>query len=252
MMKIPPLFRSFSRIEIIHMKERVDRFRLLTKELHSIGITVDHDFVRIPDAPVTEGSNGFASRQVHGNFLSHLDILRRAGKDQLDSVLILEDDAIFSSRLHSENFQEALATQIEKLDWDILYIGHPEIKQDNRPPFGLNYVEQTFKWAHCYAVSNQVLHRLIQYLESSMSRPSGHPLGGKMYIDGAINHFRSLNPDVKVIAHYPTLSIQRGSPSGIAQRKWYDKIKFFEKFLAFIRDARDRLWKKTDIYIGEM
>ena len=42
-----------------------------------------------------ETSNGFASRSVYGSFLSHLEIIGSAYRDGLDTVWILEDDAIF-------------------------------------------------------------------------------------------------------------------------------------------------------------
>jgi hypothetical protein len=67
-----------------------------------------------------------------------------------------------------------------------------------------------FFWAHCYAVHARVLPRLIAYLERATILPSGHPEGGKLYIDGEFTLFRRFNPDVVTLVANPRLSIQKG------------------------------------------
>jgi len=64
-------------------------------ELARVGLDIDGPKVSIPTAPRPSDMNGFRSRGVYGNLLSHLSILEGALADNLESVLILEDDAIF-------------------------------------------------------------------------------------------------------------------------------------------------------------
>lgn len=247
-----PLLDYFGRIEIIHLRERTDRYDTLKKELARIGISLRDERVRIPDAPRVMEDYGFPSPQVYGNFLSHLDILRRACNKQQKAVLILEDDAIFRHSLNNLTFQKQLVQALDTHAWGIFYLGHPLIRQLTGQPPGLIQTNSTFSWAHCYAVHQRLLADLVAYLELSMARPKGHPEGGKMYIDGALSMFRMRSPDVITLIHNPTLSIQRGSNSGIASRKWYQNAGLIKPFLGSARAIRDEVWRHTGYYSSGM
>src|SRR5437879_2061689 len=99
------LLDYFDRIEIIHLPSRTDRLNALGSELRRIGLDICHAKVQIPEPAMPDTANGFASKGVYGNFLSHLDILKRSHCDGLDSVLILEDDAIFSSKFLTQQIK---------------------------------------------------------------------------------------------------------------------------------------------------
>ena len=86
------LFEYFDRISIIHLSARTDRFRSLESELAQVGLNINDPKVSIPPAPMPETSNGFSSKGVYGNFLSHLQIIQQAYSDDLENVLVLEDD----------------------------------------------------------------------------------------------------------------------------------------------------------------
>jgi glycosyl transferase family 25 len=240
-----PLLDYFGNIQIIHLRHRTDRFAQLRKELKMIGVSIDDTHVGIPVAPIVSESYGFPSNQVYGNFLSHLDILKQARDQNRSGVLVLEDDAIFRVSLRNPSVQKELAETLEQKEWDMVFLGHP-IDQDlagNKR--GLIETKKEFKWAHCYAVSAKGLPPLIDYLEATMERPRGHPDGGKMYIDGAFSLYRRLSKESITLIHYPALSIQRGSPSGIADGKWYDSITLLKSVLSVSRRLRDLIWRYT-------
>jgi hypothetical protein len=228
------IFDAFSRVEIIHLRERRDRYEALRQELSRFGFPIER--ANIPDAPKPEDANGFPSRGVCGNFLSHLDIIQRAEADGLESVLVLEDDAIFRTTIGSRGSE--IAETIRTLDWDILYLGH-SIR--NPPPSenGLVAYSGAFYWAHCYAVKGRAIARLARFLELVVERPAGHPLGGKMYIDGAFTLFRQQNPDLKFLISSPRLSIQRGSESSLGKSTGFGRL----PFISTMRSARDELWR---------
>src|SRR5664280_3167766 len=96
------LLDYFDRISIIHPKARADRYRELARELRRLGIEITHGKVCIPDAPMPSEASGFPSKSIYGNFLSHLEILKSAQRDGLQSIWVLEDDAIFSHRFVRE------------------------------------------------------------------------------------------------------------------------------------------------------
>jgi GR25 family glycosyltransferase involved in LPS biosynthesis len=235
------LSEYFDRISIIHLPERTDRFNSLSQELRAMGIEITHPKIDIPYAPRPEEANGFPSRGVYGNFLSHLDILRRARDEGLRAVWVLEDDAIFSRRMCRT--QAALVDQLQKDKWDLCFFGHSLTEELAEQPDGLVPSTAGFIWAHCYAVNAQVLPRLVDYLERAIALPAGHPDGGKLYIDAAFTLFRRFNPDIVTVVGNPALSIQKGCFSSLNERKWYDKVPITRPLASAARQVRDHWWK---------
>src|SRR3984893_4403562 len=108
---MPSPLDFFDRVAIINLPSRPDRLRALRAELHRVGFDIDNEKVTIPFAPRPADTNGFPSRGVYGNFLSHLGILESACGDGLKNVLVLEDDAIFSARFRTIPMVETLSSQ---------------------------------------------------------------------------------------------------------------------------------------------
>ncbi len=229
----------FDRVAIINLPSRPDRLRALGAELRRIGFDIGCPKAVIPHAPEPSDANGFPSRGVFGNFLSHLDIIEAAWRDGLNNVLVLEDDAIFRAEFRTFPVAEVLTAQ----SWDICFIGHAL----NLAPHTDGFVrsDAPFKWAHCYAVNRSIMPRLVDYLKETMDRPAGHPAGGKMYIDGAFSLFRQRNPDVISLLSAPCQSSQKGSPSNLAGRRWYDKISLTRPAVIVARALRDELWRRN-------
>ncbi|MFT4629940.1 MAG: glycosyl transferase family 25 [Dinoroseobacter sp.] len=243
-----PLLEYFERIEIVHVPSRVDRYHKLVKELQHIGIDIDDSRVSIQHGFCADSADGYSSPQVRGGLLSHLSVLQRALKDDCRRVLILEDDAIFRTSLRDFSAQRKLIEQIKNCAWDILFLGHPISNQIKNQPKGIIETSTLFNWAHCYAVNQSVLPDLVKYLQASDLRPAGHTDGGKMYIDGGLNMFRARSGDVCSAISNPALSVQRGSPSGIANHRWYEAYSFISFFSDAARNVRDELWRRTGFF----
>jgi hypothetical protein len=235
------LFDYFDRVAIIHLPERVDRFRTLSAELGSLGLDIRSPKVTIPPAPVPDGPNGFPSRGVYGNFLSHLQIIERAYSDGLETVLVLEDDAIFSRVFNRSQLN--IARHLRDNAWDQVFIGHSIAGKLPRSPSGLLQFRGSFFWAHCYAVHRRIMPRLIDYMNATIARDAGSPLGGKLYIDGAYTLFRQMNPDMICLLSSPRLSIQRGSASALNMPAWYAGSKLVDLGIAAARYVRDQAWR---------
>lgn len=242
------LFEYFDRIEIIHLPERTDRLAALRAELARVGLDIDGAKVRIPTAPRSETTNGFPSRGVYGNFLSHLDIIERAYQDGLNSVLVLEDDALFS---HSFNRRQAsIAGHLRTHEWDELFLGHSITSGLPSSKSGLVKLSGDFLWAHCYAVHRRIMPRMVEYLRQTIERPAGHPDGGKLYIDAAHTLFRRRNPDIICLVSSPCLSIQKGSQSSLNSAPWYDRSGPGRALSAMARNVRDEFWRRGLISVG--
>lgn len=242
------LLDYFDRISIVHLMERADRYNALIHELARMGIPISHPKVSIPDAPKPASADGFPSKGIYGNFLSHLEILKSAQRDKLRSLWVLEDDAIFSHRFVRE--QDKIVEFLGRDTWDMCYFGHTLTTELKSLPTGLPRFSGPFYWAHCYAVNGRLLPRLIGYLEETFHRPHGDPLGSRMYIDAAYTLFRKFNPDVVSLVANPVLSVQRGSPSSLVGGHWYDRNLLALPAVNLARAMRDECWRRTGWTFG--
>jgi glycosyl transferase family 25 len=231
----------FDRLAIIHLPEREDRFRALRRELASIGIDLNDPKVSIPDPPMPESAHGYVSRGVYGSFLSHLDILETAYRDGLETVFVLEDDAIFSKKFRKQ--QSTVCRHLRENPWDFCFIGHSWDPSFPNSPTSLMRYSGPFIWAHAYAVHRRIMARWIDYLHQTTEREVGHPKGGKVYIDAAQFLFRQFNPDVICIVSSPCLSVQKGSPSSLNDQKWFKRFPFKIAVDAG-RVLRDEAWRE--------
>ena len=243
-----PLLDSFERVYIINLPERTDRYAQIEQELASIGIPIDSDKIRIMAGQWSDSANGFTSLGAYGNFMSHLRILREAAADRLHNVWVLEDDATFRHRLRSTELQSLVASRLAQDDWDLAYLGHcidPDfLKPHAHELFVPVASDLEFLWAHCYAVSALGLPELLAYLEETLVNPPGHPRGGRMYIDGALNMYRRQHPKATTLVSPMNLSYQRGSASSLAGRKIYDKLKLLQPLVGTVRAVRDEAWRR--------
>jgi glycosyl transferase family 25 len=232
----------FDRLAIINLPDRDDRRRALTKELSRIGIDIDSPKVTIPNPPMPKTPNGFVSRGVYGSYLSHVEIIEKAYRDGLETVWVLEDDAIFSRKFRSEQ-QQLIASRLHDHEWDLCFIGHTVHKELPDSPTGLLRFSGPFIWAHSYAVHRRIMPRLIEYLRLNEQREAGHPDGGKMYIDAAFFFFRQQNPDAICIVSSPCLSVQKGSPSSL-NPSGYDRYSGSRFLVNLARAMRDECWRQ--------
>jgi hypothetical protein len=245
------LVGCFERVYLIHLRERVDRYVALERELASVGIPLDHPKVRIMEGQWSESPNGFPSLGAYGNFMSHLRILREAKADGLESVWVMEDDVIFRSHLRRADAQASVVQELRGKPWDIAYLGHHietrrlrELrKRDPDVEFSPVAPTEEFLWAHCYAVRKSAFDPLLAYLEETLTNPPGHPRGGRMYIDGALNMYRRLHPHAKVLVSTTNLVYQRSSPSSLAGQKKWQSAPAIASAMPLVRSLKDSLWR---------
>jgi hypothetical protein len=210
----------FTRTFAINLPERTDRRKALFSELilHKIPITqrlVVFPGVR-PAAP-----EGFLNRGIRGCFLSHLNILRRAMAERLESVLILEDDVMFSPLFPTRI--DAVERELRERPWGFVYLGH--VLDVTPSPDGRALVpwKDAILTTHCYGLHRSAIPAVVEFLESALKRPPGHPDGGPMSIDGAMSFFRSRHPEILTLVAAPSLASQRPSRSDLTPR-WFDRI----------------------------
>ncbi|MGE5757195.1 MAG: LPS biosynthesis glycosyltransferase [Planctomycetaceae bacterium] len=177
----------FDKIRVINLPTRPDRRRQIARELSRHGMPLQPGKVELFEAIRPEDDGGFPTLGLHGGFLSHLGVLKEARAAGLARVLHIEDDLQISRRF--EECQEALVDQLRNVEWGLVYFGHP-IELESTPVPTLVPYSKPFVLAHFFGVNGIIFDRLVDFLERLRRRPPGHPDGGPMSIDGALNTFR--------------------------------------------------------------
>lgn len=216
---------------VINLKRRVDRRIETEKELSRVGWSATY-FSAIE--PSTE--EGFPSIGARGCFLSHLAVLREAREARRQRLVILEDDVNFV-RDFTDRWQSAAAA-LESREWSIFYPGH--VIDDL--PRGLSVLPSTtgVRCTHFMMINGAAIPALIEGLETILSRPAGHPMGGPMHVDGAYSTVRMQNTALITCAYSPVLGYQRPSRTDIGNHKWFDRLDAARPIVSFLRKAKLR------------
>ncbi|WP_056376133.1 MULTISPECIES: hypothetical protein [unclassified Sphingopyxis] len=208
------IFQHFDRIRIINLPYRTDRRRAMERELAKVGLAGDPR-VSFFDAIRPESAGSFTSIGARGVYASQKILLGEAAAAG-ESLLILEDDCIFSPGAENRTFSG---------DWDIFYGGyHASIPSD--------LPRSDIQGAHMMGFSRQAASLVFDYLEQ-LQYEGIHPP-----IDGAYVWFRRANPEVRTLFAEPPLAGQRPSRSDIASLAWFDRLPLLRSAATFARSLR--------------
>lgn len=115
---MPSALDAFGRVVCINLDERRDRWDQAQKATASLlgGAGLERFSAIKPDLAQNTVHNGRA-----GCLLSHRSVIKKAYREGLESVLVLEDDVCFHPR-----FQSLIQTTLSSLsqtNWDLFYLG---------------------------------------------------------------------------------------------------------------------------------
>ena len=235
----------FDRIYVINLPSRPDRLDSVRAEINALGVHDLSSKLFIPEAPICEDAGGFPTKGVRGNFYSHLQNIEDAHSNGFERILVLEDDAIFRSCLRQPYYQNYLLSKVEEHEWSMWFPGHFLTSHPRNSAKPVYQTTAGFKWAHCYAVHKRGIQPLRDYLKLVSERPAGHPEGGKMYIDGALHHFRKQFTDQICLVSNPVLSIQKSSNTNLGERQDSFHQGAAPVIKEMLRGAKDELWRRT-------
>ena len=232
----------FGSVYLINLPERVDRLNSAKRQLASVGLVIGPGGIQLLRALRFADRAGFPNAGSRGCFQSHLECLRRARSDGLQSVLILEDDIALSPSL--PRLTSAAATRLGVSDWDFVYFGHygtgdiPSARRDTGDS-ELRFTEYKGEIVstHFYGVSGRILPRLIAHLNNLANGRMGDREAGPMPLDGAYNIFRRNNPDVRCLIVHPKLGWQTSSASDITPGL-VDRLTFLRPVNTVLRDLK--------------
>jgi glycosyl transferase family 25 len=251
MMAMDRLPSFFGRTYLVNLPERVDRLKLVRRQLARAGWEIGPTGVHIFPARRFAQAAGFPSAPIRGCFHSHLECLRAACADACRSVLILEDDVALSPSL--PRLTPSIKQRLEIGDWDFVYFAYGGISTDTA---GRDTTARQLKFAEWidetdalsttafYAVNGRILPRLIDHLEKISNGRAGDREAGPMPVDGAYNVFRRNNPDVRCLIADPKLGWQSSSRSDISPHA-LDKVVFLRPINGVLRKFKrfGGLWR---------
>jgi glycosyl transferase family 25 len=233
------MFDRFERIFVINLPNRIDRRRETGKELLRVGGSRAEFYSAI--RPLNAGK--FGSIGEHGCFMSHLTLLKNC--IECKNILLMEDDVHFTV-----DFAER-STMLDGLpdDWEIFYGGHGQLPGVRRTwtETGLVEVDVTIEFigTHCYAVNGPAIQKLIQAYETFLSRERGHPDGGPMPADGALNIARR-QLHLRTFAAIPPLAHQRSSRTDVGEPRWIDNAPLLNSAVQLARRLKNKLQRLAE------
>ncbi|WP_060513497.1 glycosyltransferase family 25 protein [Pseudomonas sp. NBRC 111124] len=231
----------FDRTRIINIPSRTDRRLETEAEFARNGFQIDEQKIGFFPAVTPAAQEGFPSAGVRGCFMSHMQILEEAMHLNVKNILIMEDDIQFSRRIGP--FGKKAIEALQGLDWDIAYLGHSCEGDSGTPRWAL--VDRPIHLAHFYAVNGKSVGKLRDFLAQILQRPPGHPDGGPMHYDAALNTL--IHTDKNIQAYYFTwnLGYQRPSRTDLHALSIFDRVAMLRPVMALYRRLKAEKLRRT-------
>lgn len=229
----------FDRTQIINLASRADRRRETETEFAQLGFPIHTEKVGFFSAICPTAAEGFVNAGVRGCYLSHLKIIEDAQASGVNNVLIMEDDISFAKHILRDG--AAAVESLRGLNWDIAYFGHALESAPGEVAW--KAVTEPMLLAHFYAINGKAIPALARFLNQVLERPPGHPDGGPMHYDGALNTFRKQNPQIKAYYCSKNLGYQRPSKTNLHETSYFDKNPWFKPVIDLFRRLKRVYWK---------
>jgi hypothetical protein len=226
----------FSRTYILNLPERADRRHEMTRMLARIGMSPDPGKLEFFPAIRPNDAGGFPTIGARGCFLGHLEILRTALRQGAQRVLVMEDDLEIVPEFPA--IEAGVVQTLSTRPWAFVYLGHVIKDLPSSPDRFVTSTASTM-CSHFYGIGQPAISWLVEFLESLLQRPPGHPDGGPMCYDGALSVFRYRRPEVLTLFSSPNLGWQRSSRSDCYPNRWFDRVPIARHATAQLRKWRN-------------
>lgn len=224
----------FDRVVVLNLAERADRWTRFLRSLpQDWPFRVPLRFPAVKGDLSTVPSWWKESPGAWGCYRSHLKVIQDAIRDQVNSILILEDDAIFC-----EDFGTLVRQFLLELpdDWSMIYLGGEHIEWEMGLPVKIRenvYRPFNVNRTHCYAIRGRsMLQSIANHLEPSQIKTSQH------HIDHHLGEFQKATESEGVYVPRKWLIGQAGGASDVAT--WKTSATFFPDSYHFAEPKVDR------------
>lgn len=193
-MRIEDLYEYFDSVLALNLQQRPDRWKQF---LHNLPIDwpfrPPFRFDAVDGSKVDFPSHWKSNHGAWGCYLSHLRILDMAMERELESILVLEDDAVFCSTF-SADVRSFFAELPE--DWELIYLGGQHIELHLGIPKKVStWVYRPFNTnrTHAYAIRGQeAMRRIHGYLSEPENWTENH------HVDHFLGAYQKLHDRVYV------------------------------------------------------
>jgi GR25 family glycosyltransferase involved in LPS biosynthesis len=153
----------FDEIYCINLDRRLDRWHLVKQEFNKHSITVNRYSAidgKELNLQMFSNSENFETSGQLACLISHYNIIKTAKYKNLSSVLIMEDDVVFSS-----DFNSQLEQKMDDIpeNWDMLFFGANHISGPIKITDNIYRMTRAYS-AHCYAIKNTMYDVLLESL----------------------------------------------------------------------------------------
>jgi hypothetical protein len=225
---------------VLNLEERPDRWKAMKKRFHNSEFLLR----RFPAIPHENGA--------YGNFMTFLKVFRMAKRENLESILILEDDVVPTRGWESKwrDVKEWLDTHPDA--WDIYSGGawggrifvQDTLESIGLSPTPLGKVGESiiFKYpfitlgAHWMYIPNRSFDKLLNIYSNLQLLPQISSLWGMDFLHGFF---------FNIVSSYPFIARQRALYSNITHRV-QDRNSFFETSEKRLRRALTRKAREKD------
>ena len=235
------IFEYFDLTQIVNLPSRKDRRQETELEFKKYGFPINVKKSSFFKAISPTTPEGFSNCGVRGCFLSHMRIIENAVTSKLNNILILEDDIYFSKNILK--YDSIAIKELDNIDWDFAYFGHKLPTSTNENIW--KEIDEPVFMTHFYAINGKILPQFLEFLQNLLSRPPGHPQGGPMHYDGAINTFLKQNSNIKAYFFSKNLGYQRPSKTDLHETTIFDKYLILIIFTLFFRKIKRFFLKIT-------
>lgn len=227
----------FDRAYVLNLPERRDRREAMAKELDRVGLPLTPGKVEIFAAIKPSDPGPFERIGFRGCYLSHLEMFKQARDAGAKNLLIMEDDLQF--RPDFCQYEDAVLKELMSQNWDTVQFGYIADWADSEAEISfpmLKPFDGEVIGTHFHAVNGKMLQPMIDFFELLLSRPAGHPDGGPMPPDGALNVIKWQYPEMNRLLAMPVLGTQRSSRSDVTP-SWYDHLPVVGALADFARSS---------------
>lgn len=165
---------TFQEVYCVNLQRRQDRWKEFTE-----GLPRDWPFRPVTRSPAIDGKKvphppwWRQGGGAWGCYRSHLRILEDCLNRGVNSVLLMEDDAIFP-----EDFLEKWKAFSQELpeDWGMVYLGGQHLYQDAHPPLKVHpevYIPWNVNRTHAFALRGKTMREVYRHL-STLDWNNGH------------------------------------------------------------------------------
>lgn len=169
----------FDRAVVVNLDRRTDRLSRFYRHLSEVGwpFRQVERFRAIDGSRVRPPAWWRAGRGAWGCHRSHLQLIEQALMDDLDTLLILEDDAFFQSDLRER--AQAFLTMVPD-DWQQIYLGGQHLYQRCQPPIRINeqvVIPYNVNRTHAFALHRrgmELVYRWLNDYEKHIQHPRHH------------------------------------------------------------------------------